>query len=463
MARYPQYRKVVWSEGMFLIPHHFQQWDRYHENLLNFRLRPITPFGWGVTELVLNSERLADGSFILETFRGIFPSGTAINVPDVDDTPASRIVEPRHFAPSRNSLDVYLAIPVERPNAANCRLEDSGGTNETRYTREFVSIPDLNTGTNEQEIAAAKKNLRILFADESSDGYERLKIAELTRTADDAIALNEEYIPPCLVISASQRLMNTIEGIFSRLSAKHRELSGQCRQDEKGRLYEFGVADITTLSILHTINSYRPLLNHVQRIKQIHPEEVFRIILQLAGELTVYVLDIDSGNLPEYKHDGLSYSFGVISRQIQDILDRIKLFTRYIPIELEGPDDEGIRMARIQERLLEPESPYRFYMAFRADVPEQNLIDKIYSLVKISHSRNDTIVLRDYALRSNIGLQYSSVLPSAIPIKKPGYCYFRLEERKDLWEKVQGTKTLAIYVPPGDFPELKVEFMAVVE
>jgi type VI secretion system protein ImpJ len=325
-----------------------------------------------------------------------------------------------------------------------------------------VSIPDGNTGTNEQEIAAAKKNLRILFADESSDGYERLKIAELTRTAADAIALNEEYIPPCLVISASQRLMNITEGILSKLYAKHRELSGQCRQDAKSGLYEFGVTDITTLSILHTINSYRPLLNHFQHIEQVHPEEVFRILLQLAGELTVYVLNIDSGNLPEYKHDNLSSSFGVISRQIQEILDRIKLFTRYIPIELEGPDEEEIRIAKIPERLLEPESPYRFYIAFRANILEQDLINKIPN-VKISHSRDATIILRNRNLPSSIEPQYSSVLPPAIPIKKPGYCYFRLEERKDVWEKVRGTNTLGIHIPPGDFPALKVEFMAVVE
>ena len=29
------YSKVVWSEGLFLRPHHFQQSDRYLENLLD--------------------------------------------------------------------------------------------------------------------------------------------------------------------------------------------------------------------------------------------------------------------------------------------------------------------------------------------------------------------------------------------------------------------------------------------
>jgi len=108
---------------------------------------------------------------------------------------------------------------VEHSNVANCRLEEGERTNETRYIREFAQIADFNTGTNEQELAAAKKNLRILFSGESSDGYERLKIAELTGIADDTIVLNEDYIPPCFVISASHYLMNTISGIISSLAS----------------------------------------------------------------------------------------------------------------------------------------------------------------------------------------------------------------------------------------------------
>ena len=39
--------KVIWSEGMFLQPQHFQQLDRYHEKLIENRTRPLAGFFWG--------------------------------------------------------------------------------------------------------------------------------------------------------------------------------------------------------------------------------------------------------------------------------------------------------------------------------------------------------------------------------------------------------------------------------
>jgi len=41
---------------MFLNPHHFQQWDRYYESLLNFRLKSTSPLYWGLVEIDINRE-----------------------------------------------------------------------------------------------------------------------------------------------------------------------------------------------------------------------------------------------------------------------------------------------------------------------------------------------------------------------------------------------------------------------
>ena len=47
-------RKVVWSEGMFLQPHHFQQHDRYLENLVEARAAHLRPYAWGCRELTVD-------------------------------------------------------------------------------------------------------------------------------------------------------------------------------------------------------------------------------------------------------------------------------------------------------------------------------------------------------------------------------------------------------------------------
>jgi len=43
--------KVVWSEGLFLRPQHFQQQDRYLHQFVESRVGPLQPYAWGVHEI----------------------------------------------------------------------------------------------------------------------------------------------------------------------------------------------------------------------------------------------------------------------------------------------------------------------------------------------------------------------------------------------------------------------------
>ncbi len=89
-------QKVLWTEGMFLTPHHFQQWDRYYENLLNQRMRAQAPLGWGVNELTLNEEALDNGQFSINRVHAILPDGMVVNAPETDEVPAARDIG-EHF------------------------------------------------------------------------------------------------------------------------------------------------------------------------------------------------------------------------------------------------------------------------------------------------------------------------------------------------------------------------------
>ena len=53
--------KVVWAEGMFLRPQHFQQQERYIDFLVQGRSLPAQAFYWGFSELTLDSQMLALG------------------------------------------------------------------------------------------------------------------------------------------------------------------------------------------------------------------------------------------------------------------------------------------------------------------------------------------------------------------------------------------------------------------
>lgn len=457
MARY---NKIVWSEGMFLNPHHFQQWDRYHENLLNFRLASVTPLYWGIADLEINKEGLDNSTFMLFSCHGILPGGSCIDLPETEEAPASRAIE-EHFDPSLETLDVYLAIPQDRPNSANCRLDGNDGLSESRYFREFIQVVDENTGDNEQEIPIAKKNLKILFTGESLDGYDYLKIAELERTPSGAIALRDEYIPPCITISASQQFIKMIRRLIDLLTAKSDELREQYREGEDGS-YEFG-ADVSNLWLLQTINSFIPELNHFYSTGQGHPEELFLSLARFAGALSAFSPNIRPINLPKYDLMDLSSSFGELSTIIHELLQQQQVIvsqaptaptTRYIVIPLKETR-ESIYYYDVEDDLLDPS--YRFYLAVKGEGNQANI--ELPRRAKVA-SANEINFLVGKALRG-ISLDHLSSPPEDIP-PKSGYCYFTLDPLSDFWEDVRELKSLAIYIPPP-FVEIELELMALEE
>ncbi len=202
---------------MFLGPHHFQQWDRYQEDILNLRMRSVMPLCWGLIDLEINRETLGNGTFMLLSCHGILPNGQYVDTPEADEAPPGRTIE-EYFDPSLESLDVYLAIPAYRPGSANCQLEDDGDSAETQYSRDFIQIVDENTGDNEREIPVAKKRLKILFAGEVLDAHDYIKIAELERTPTGAIVIKDSYIPTCLAVSASPRLVALVSRLIENLT-----------------------------------------------------------------------------------------------------------------------------------------------------------------------------------------------------------------------------------------------------
>ena len=50
--------KILWGEGLFLRPQHFQQQDRYHEQRLHQSVLALHPYAWGVNQLQVDRDAL---------------------------------------------------------------------------------------------------------------------------------------------------------------------------------------------------------------------------------------------------------------------------------------------------------------------------------------------------------------------------------------------------------------------
>ena len=57
--------KPVWSEGMYLGPHHFQAQSRYYEDSLNFVTDSLWRDAYGFAGLQFDSDALRNGTLAL--------------------------------------------------------------------------------------------------------------------------------------------------------------------------------------------------------------------------------------------------------------------------------------------------------------------------------------------------------------------------------------------------------------
>ena len=81
--------RVVWSEGLFLRPQHFQQQARYLERYVEGRSRELRAHSWGFARARDRARSArASASSALRRAAGVFPDGTPFAMPDDDPLPA---------------------------------------------------------------------------------------------------------------------------------------------------------------------------------------------------------------------------------------------------------------------------------------------------------------------------------------------------------------------------------------
>jgi type VI secretion system protein ImpJ len=442
-------KNVVWSEGLFLTPHVFQQADRYREDLLQFRLKQLTPFFWGLSDLELDREGLTNGFFTLYRGCGVMPDGMAVQIPEEDQAPEVRAFK-ELFPPAAPTLDVYLAIPALSVGSVNCGTSN-GGDHSLRFQMELVRVADDTIAGNENEIPVAKKNFQILFGGESLEGKVWMKIAELGRTASGAVTLNEEaYIPPSITLSGANTLMLILHRILEILAAKSSALSQQRRH-----LTEFGSSDVANFWLLHTVNSYIPVLSHYYVISNRHPEQLYLVLAQLVGELSTFSLQADPREVPRYDHENLFKTFDELEKKIRFLLDTI-IPAKYVIIPLEKTPQLWYVGHIHDDRLLQTS---QFYLAANAQVAPNRLINDVPAKAKIS-SPDEVGMLIGRAV-PGVSLTHEPIPPSAIPVK-PGFKYFHLHTQGRWWDVICKTRSVALYLP-DEFPDLKAELVAVKE
>ncbi len=436
--------RVVWSEGMFLLPHHFQQQERFLEHLIQGRCGDLTPFGWGYTHLKLDRQALALGRLAVESCRGVLPDGTPFDIPGDDAPPA-----PLEVPADCKGAVVYLALPLSRPGLSQVRYADQKGGLERYVVDEIESRDALAGAGTSATLQVARPAFRLLIGDDDLEEFAPLGVTRLVeRRSDDMLLLDEEYIPPCLDCQVSPRLsgyLHEIEGLLH-----HRADALASRLVEGGK----GVGEMADFLMLQTVNRYQPLFSHLGQVGPTHPVTLYAQGLQLAGELATFT---SGGKRPPafetYRHQALQESFTPLMRELRRSLSMV-LEQKAVIIPLEERK-YGIRVASVSDRALLGHAS--FVLAVNANMPTETLQRRFPGQAKIGpvEKIRDLVNLQ----LPGVGLRLLSVAPRQIPYNA-GFSYFELDKSSDYWKQLESSGGCALHIG-GEFPGLELELWAI--
>lgn len=437
--------KVIWSEGMFLNPQHFQQQDRYFERFVAGRCAAYGAYGWGFSEFEIDQQLLPLGKFALLRARGVFPDGTPFSFPDVDETPpVLDIPESTH-----NSI-VYIGVPLRRSGAVEVQPEDSNRGLARFYMRE-MSVRDVSAeGGDSQGIEIGKLRLRLLLESDDRSGYACIGVARIAESRDDKnVLLDDQYLATCVDCKAVPRLNGFLSELAGLLHNRAEAIAGRLADTRRG-----GTAEIADYMMLQLINRCEPLCNHLHKMNGLHPVHLYAECLQIVGELSTFVsAEKRPPVFAEYLHDQLQATFLPVFDSLRKCLSMVYEQTAVALALVEKK--YGIRVSEISDRSML--STATFVLAVRADVPEELIRTRLPAQIKIGPVERIRQLVN--AAMPGIALKVLPVAPRQIPFRSETV-YFELEKHSPFWKELQNSGGFAVHVG-GDFPGLEFEFWAI--
>lgn len=436
--------KLVWSEGLFLRPHHLQQSDRYFEHLIEARTRQITPYPWGFSSLEIDQDLAQQSKLGLRRATGIMPDGTPFDLPAQSPLPA-----PIDVPETAGGHLAWLLLPVAAPNTRE--VDDAAAETASRYVVATETLIDSTSALRiEEEIDIAHPRLSFDLRKTPKPGYVGIAMARITEVRDRSIVYDERFAPPVLSCSAHPVVNGWIDRVIGWIDTKVEELARYASDPAAGG----GLQSVDYL-MLQLLNRHAPVLKHFRQSRYVHPERLFEEFLTIAGELATFATRERRAQVyPAYSHDDLCEVFSPVLRDIQLFLNT----TVSRPIRLEIIERApNAFVSVIRDRNIFRNSTLVLDVA--AGRPLTEIQSQFPHLFKLGpNTKMNEIV---HAHLPGVKLVHIPTPPPQIhPVTD--HVYFYLDRNSPLWPEFSTAQSIGMHFS-GDWPDLELELWAVME
>lgn len=437
--------KPVWSEGMFLRPQHFQQFERFSGAQLDARVAPLRAHGYGIAALELDEGQLKTGKIAVLNGAGVFDDGTPFRIPAEAAAPVPLEV----MRDLRDSV-IYLCTPLSRAGTADVALDPLARA-ETRFMAQDFEASDAVYGSPSREpIKVGRLQLSLRSTEDGLDGYATLPIARvIERRADDSVTLDRGFIACGMNSVASPVLTGFVSELEGMLHQRGEAISGRL-----GTPGTKGVADVTDIILLGSVNRAEALVKHIAAMPVTHPADLYGFLCGLAAELSTMTASNNRPTfMPPYAHRDQRMCFDAVMGDLRRSLSKVFEQTAVaIPLEARA---FGIRVGQIEDRSLFTDS--LFVLAARSGADTETLRANLPRRAKIGSVEH----IRDLVMRQLPGADLFPMPsePRQIPFRANSV-YFNINIRHEQWQAVRTSGAVALHIS-GDIPGLELELWAI--
>jgi type VI secretion system protein ImpJ len=436
--------KVVWSEGLFLRPQHFQQGDRYVEHLIMGRTAQVTPYPWGFSDFEIDRDVARQGKFGLRRASGIMPDGTPF------DLPADSPLPPPVSAPENAAgLIAWLMLPMIQPNTREVDAE--AAESASRYVVGSETLIDSTSKLHvEEQVDVALPRLAYEVRKTPKPGFLNIACARIIEVNDKSIVFDERFAPPILLVAAHPTVTGWLDRVIGWVDTKLEELA----RFASDRLAGGGLQGVD-YSVLQLLNRQVLVLKHFRASRYIHPERLYVELLRLAGELATYsTKERRARDYPPYDHDDLDRTFAPVLADIQRFLSVDT--NRAIRLEISRVAQNAY-LANVGDRNLFKAAT--FVLEVEANRPLTEIQLQFPALFKVGpNTKMNDIV---HAHLPGIPLIHVPTPPAQIRAISSNV-YFILDRMSPLWPTFSTAAGIGMHFS-GDWPGLELNLWAIKE
>jgi type VI secretion system protein ImpJ len=432
---------IAWTEGMFLRPHHLQHHDQWSAARLNYHLRAIDPFHWGVRSFEVDEGALADHRIVVLHLDAVLPGGHIIRYPN-----GNAVVQSREFDPQIQKLGVYLGVRNLRatePNSAR-EGEDARGARTVVRTEE---VPDLERGGFTAPVEVGDWNVRMIFeGEEDLELHENFRLGEVIATGELSapFALSPRCAPPLLALQGFAPLHDEIAKIVSQIAGRVRVVAG--------RTETVSTLDLPRMWMRYTLARMTPVLRHLLSTGETRPFDLYTALIETAGALAAFRFG-EAVELPIYRHDDLYGCFheliAFLDAQLAGALpDRFR--------EIDLPFDPARKHYATSQLNTETADPRNaFFLGVKA--PPNITKDELVTLIHDQAKASSITGVKTLELMNRAGLKLEKMPGAPTEIAaRAGYEYFKIDAGDPKWKRVKEEFTFAISVGKLENAELRL-------